>query len=417
MTAPPDVLLLADPPVARDLAQYVGEQRLTTCADPYEALERMRDRDWTAVVVSAPREDLDGFLRASRRLQRTARLLALCPPTAEPHIRALAPAALDDYLLYPAAREDVRRLLNAPTDSPAPPPRSAAAEPAQTNALLPDDLAALLDATASTAALESAIAALLARRLGTAFLWKDAAALTPDEEVLLLADTNPPRAVVTKDPPADGAAARAGGCGGAGFLGQLQRVLPSLLAAAERTEGLFRLATTDHLTGAVNRRHFYQRTDEVLARARAANLRVTMLLYDIDNFKRYNDTYGHAAGDEILRETAELMRRTTRRHDIVARIGGDEFAVLFWDPDPPRSPGSRPPETPQILADRFRRTVNCHAFPSLGPEATGVLTISGGLAVFPRDGATCRDLLRTCDRGLKSAKENGKNTIRLVGGA
>ena len=139
-----------------------------------------------------------------------------------------------------------------------------------------------------------------------------------------------------------------------------------------------------------------------------------LLLYDIDNFKRYNDTYGHGAGDQILKETAALMRQTTRSQDLVARIGGDEFAVLFWDPHP-RSPGSSPPDSAYILADRFRRAVTRHEFPFLGSDATGALTISGGLASFPDDGATCRGLLRAADRGLKKVKETGKNGIRLAG--
>ena len=199
------------------------------------------------------------------------------------------------------------------------------------------------------------------------------------------------------------------------FLTALQQCLPALLAVAQRTESLHRLAITDTLTGAYNRRYFYHVTDQILLRAADRNFRVTLLLYDIDDFKHYNDTYSYAAGDEILHDIAVLMKRTTRKHDIVARIGGDEFAVLFWDFDPPRAADSRPPETAHVLAERFLQAVRRHKFVSLGPEAHGALSISGGLARFPDDGRTCRELLSSADKALKEVKRTGKNAIRLLG--
>ena len=108
------------------------------------------------------------------------------------------------------------------------------------------------------------------------------------------------------------------------------------------------------------------------------------------------------------------MKKTSRVHDIIARIGGDEFAILFWDPDQPREPDSRPLETANALADRFRQAVTSHEFPSLGAEARGAVTISGGMAGFPADGDTCRDLLRAADGALKKAKKAGKNSIQIA---
>ena len=109
------------------------------------------------------------------------------------------------------------------------------------------------------------------------------------------------------------------------------------------------------------------------------------------------------------------MERTTRSRDVVARIGGDEFAVLFWDAEPPRRPDSHHPESAFALTNRFAEAVAKHEFPSLGPEAKGVLTISGGLATYPWDGHTCRELLRHADQALRQAKLAGKNAIRIVG--
>ena len=199
------------------------------------------------------------------------------------------------------------------------------------------------------------------------------------------------------------------------FLTGVQSCLPALMATARRAEALHHMAITDHLTGAYNRRYFYHLTDQILRRDSGGTSREALLLFDIDDFKRYNDTYGHAAGDEILREITRLIQRTTRTQDIVARIGGDEFAVLFWDTAEPRQSNSQPPTTAQFMAERFRQAVARHEFPSLGPEARGVLTVSGGLATFPDSGRTCRELLRSADRALRDAKTTGKNAIRLIG--
>ena len=103
------------------------------------------------------------------------------------------------------------------------------------------------------------------------------------------------------------------------------------------------------------------------------------------------------------------------QQDVVARIGGDEFAVLFWDSQGPRSPQSQPLHTAADLAERFRQAVSREEFPLLGPQAVGHLTISGGLAMYPRDGQDVRQLLRSADQALKKGKKAGKNTIQIIG--
>ncbi|OHB68116.1 MAG: hypothetical protein A2Y77_14895 [Planctomycetes bacterium RBG_13_62_9] len=187
---------------------------------------------------------------------------------------------------------------------------------------------------------------------------------------------------------------------------------------------LERLATTDDLTGLKNRRYIWEFAAQILEHARQANGRVTLLLFDIDNFKHYNDVYGHLMGDEILRQAALLMRRCCRSHDVVGRIGGDEFAVVFWD-DPYRSAGdverdrrSTTAEHPReviSVARRFQKVFGTADLRLLGPDGKGVLTISGGLASFPRDGSTVQQLLERADQALLDAKRRGKNRIYLVG--
>ena len=147
-------------------------------------------------------------------------------------------------------------------------------------------------------------------------------------------------------------------------------------------------------------------------------------MFDIDNFKHYNDVYGHLMGDEILRQAAVLMRRCCRCHDVVGRIGGDEFAVVFWD-DPHHAPGDRRQERRSaatehpreviLIAKRFQKEFGRADLRLLGPGGEGVLTISGGLASFPRDGDTVRELLERADLALREAKGSGKNRIYLVG--
>jgi diguanylate cyclase (GGDEF)-like protein len=384
---------------AQGLLQRAGDSRQFD--DPYDALESIAREGAEAVVISAPRDDLPGLCRAARQLGGSAtRLLALCASAAEWQVRSLG-TLLDDYLIDPPTAEDIERALEPGAASPAGPIAGAPARSGQ----LGDDLAELIEACQSTGRLRSAAAKLVSRRLGVEVEWTQPDQAASRDALLTVLDDVPrflvarrAMAALTDDQQA--------------LLDTLRGCLGPLMEAACRSESLHRLAITDHLTGAYNRRYFVHLTDEILRRASQSKLRVSLLLFDIDHFKRYNDTYGYAAGDEILRETALLIKKITRRHDIVARIGGDEFTVLFWDPEP-RQSGSQQPQTPFILADRFRQAVNRHEFRSLGPEARGVLSISGGLASFP-DGKTAKELLAQADKALKAAKQNGKNLI-LVG--
>ena len=210
----------------------------------------------------------------------------------------------------------------------------------------------------------------------------------------------------------------------AGFLQLARAAITRAFTLQDRYNKLYKLAITDQLTGVYNRRHFENFLNSILERAKSLRFQVTLLLFDIDNFKKYNDECGHAMGDEILRETAHLMKRCTREHDLVARIGGDEFAVVFWEKELPRqakNPSSpiqtaRVPQEPLSILQRFRRLISSKEFSGLGSTGKGVLTISGGLASFPWDGHTPQELIDAADRALIfGAKKSGKNSIYLVG--
>ncbi len=213
------------------------------------------------------------------------------------------------------------------------------------------------------------------------------------------------------------------------FFDAAHRPFETTARLAARHQRLQQAVITDDLTGLANGRYFRHFLSRILTRAREGKFLVTLLLFDIDNFKRYNDEFGHGAGDEILKQTASLMKRCCRDHDLVARIAGDEFAVVFWEKEGPRVPRpspegapsarsspSRIPQTPLVIAQRFRRLMNAADFPALGPTGRGVLTISGGMAVFPHDAASPESLYEAADRALMfGAKKGGKNSIVLVG--
>ncbi|MFN4242743.1 MAG: GGDEF domain-containing protein [Tepidisphaerales bacterium] len=247
-----------------------------------------------------------------------------------------------------------------------------------------------------------------------------AAIATPTPAEAAAPPSEPPLAVLHLflSPPLDGVAADP-------FLDHLSTQLTRLLELQHRHRRLQTLAITDELTGLYNARYFKHFLQRTLVKAKQGRFPVTLLLFDIDGFKTYNDTYGHAVGDEILRQTARMIRRCVRDHDLVARLGGDEFAVVFWEKDgprqalhaPPDKPVShRPPQSPVQVFERFKRLIASHDFAALGPNGRGTLTISGGLAVYPYDAQTADELIAAADNALMfGAKRSGKNTIHLVG--
>jgi len=199
---------------------------------------------------------------------------------------------------------------------------------------------------------------------------------------------------------------------------------PPASASPDRLALLEKLATEDDLTGAKNRRYTWEFARQIIERAGRQNGRVTLLVFDVDDLKHYNDQYGHLAGDAILKQVAVLIRRCCREHDVVGRIGGDEFAVIFWDDG--RGPGATAesdrrsartdhPSEAILIARRFVNELACAELHPLGPEGKGVLAISGALASFPRDGSTIDELFAKADAALLEAKRSGKNRIYIVG--
>jgi diguanylate cyclase (GGDEF)-like protein/PAS domain S-box-containing protein len=163
-------------------------------------------------------------------------------------------------------------------------------------------------------------------------------------------------------------------------------------------------AITDGLTGLCNQRHFYERLDEEVARARRYRYGVAVLMIDLDDFKGLNDACGHLAGDAVLRTVAGALAGSTRwGADLVAKCGGEEFAVLL-----PNTQAGSPAgvEGALITAERMRQAVAQIVLPLPGTH----LTASVGIAVFPDTAADVETLVRQADEALQSAKNDGKDS-------
>jgi len=161
---------------------------------------------------------------------------------------------------------------------------------------------------------------------------------------------------------------------------------------------LVRMATHDSLSGLNNRDQFMLLAEKEFENAKRCNTVFSVLMIDIDSFKAVNDTMGHAAGDEVIREIGKLMRNTFRKSDISGRIGGEEFAVLL--------PGCSTYEA-GMVAEKFRKKVEMTSFKELGES--GRVTISVGVAAFFKEAGHFDDILKQADEALYHSKSRGKN--------
>jgi len=165
-------------------------------------------------------------------------------------------------------------------------------------------------------------------------------------------------------------------------------------------------ARTDLLTGCWNHGYFQQCLDEILNRSREKSIYTSLLFLDIDNFKIFNDTWGHQRGDEVLIAIAKLIKDLSRKQDLVARYGGEEFAIIL--------PGTSTKEA-QAIAERIRSEIEKYHFePQSGEHPQQRLTISIGIATFPEHGTSKAELIGNADNALYQAKKSGKNRIILA---
>jgi diguanylate cyclase (GGDEF)-like protein len=192
----------------------------------------------------------------------------------------------------------------------------------------------------------------------------------------------------------------------AGELGQLLITIVNNAAIAYQKAFLYEkmetLATTDGLTGLLNHRSFQTLLSEELTRSNRYKRSVSLLMMDIDNFKKFNDTYGHTTGDMVLREIAKCVRQTIRRNDIPARYGGEEFMVIIPETNP---------EGALIIGERVRQNIEALVIPVNNKELQ--VTVSIGLANVPEHTSDQQEMINFADIALYFSKENGKNQINI----
>lgn len=396
----------------RDVELIRARSALAALGEAATPIDGESPEDLTVVVSP---EALDAgragtFARAIRRIDDSARLLCLGDDLLDGF----------DARLAADSAESVRRQVRHLQPEPAPPEPAPASQPAAAEA---DDEPATSDASEPTSHASTPAVALA----------------TGHDPVAAALESLKSRHRLQSASVTKGASAHEGVIGGepvafgGRVLGHLitqppldahaapleAAALAPWLVLARQQEELRRAAFTDELTGAWNRRYFNRFLGAAIAAAADKRHTVTLLAFDIDNFKTYNDRFGHVAGDEVLIETVRLLNTSIRATDRVCRIGGDEFAVIFHDPAGPRGPvgGPTSPQSIGEIVRRFQQAICQHRFPRLLELAAGSLTISGGMATFPWDGRTVQQLLDRADELALQSKGNGKNKITFGPGA
>lgn len=183
-------------------------------------------------------------------------------------------------------------------------------------------------------------------------------------------------------------------------------VLRDVTQSKTNAEEIRRLITTDQLTGVSNRARFYELGEAELTRWKRFGQPLSALMIDLDHFKRINDTHGHAAGDEVLKQVAVALQTTLRSIDIIGRLGGEEFAILLPSIELAGA---------EMVAERLRRVIS-GLIPTF--EGTAIpVTLSIGCSELSAEAADLDALLRQADRGLYSAKEGGRNRVVVQRGA
>lgn len=165
------------------------------------------------------------------------------------------------------------------------------------------------------------------------------------------------------------------------------------------------LSTHDHLTGMLNRAAFVENAQRALARLAHARMPVALLMLDLDWFKRVNDTYGHAAGDAVLKAVSTAVVQALRPHELLGRMGGEEFALLLQDTDRQEACATAERLCAAVRALALKQEDGCMLYPTI---SIGVVALDRTPGNYPLG-----NLLKLADMALYAAKDNGRNGYSL----
>lgn len=161
-------------------------------------------------------------------------------------------------------------------------------------------------------------------------------------------------------------------------------------------------AVTDALTELYNRRYFFEKAREAAHKAIKHHSPISIFIFDIDHFKKYNDMHGHPEGDYLLKELSRILKENSREGDVTARYGGEEFIVLMPDTDK---------EGAVVYGEKIRKVIESYPFRHREKQPLGYLSVSGGVASFPFDGSSIEAVIRCADEALYESKRSGRNMI------
>jgi len=184
---------------------------------------------------------------------------------------------------------------------------------------------------------------------------------------------------------------------------QIDELRKNAEALEDLNRNLRDMAMRDGLTGLYNHRFFREALDRELARSARHSRRFSLIFADVDHFKKYNDTHGHLAGDDLLRTLAGILGDQKRGSTIVARYGGEEFVILLAETEK---------QGALALAERQRQRIEEYPFPGGESQPAGRVTLSLGVAGYPEDGDAATALIGAADRALYEAKHAGRNAVR-----
>jgi diguanylate cyclase (GGDEF)-like protein len=203
-------------------------------------------------------------------------------------------------------------------------------------------------------------------------------------------------------------------------LGLVAQTGAQVLHTAAQVSRMKTTAELDGLTRIYNKKHMEQQLGDFVYRAACAAYdqrgigrpspppELSVFLFDVDNFKHYNDTNGHLAGDRLLQELASLVHQAVRKEDVFGRFGGEEFLLVM-----PHTSAAQA----LAAAEKIRRAISEHPFESGERQPLGRLSVSGGVASYPYDGLDAATLLAAADAALYEAKRLGRDRVLPAGGA